>query len=259
METTIFYYTGTGNSLWVARTLAKELGEVELVSISGWMKAKTPINSRLVGVVFPIHMWGVPPRIVKLVTELKSLSPEYIFAVGVDAEQVANALVQLKGIFKKNGMLLSSGFEVKLPTNYIPWGGPDPKEKQEQKFEAARKKILLIASIIKNRETRPVEKGPLWQRLVYTPLYKLSLPQIPRMDKAFWVDEKCNKCGICSKVCPSENIAMVEGKPTWNQHCEQCLACIQWCPQKSIQYGKKTPAYERYHHPEIQLKDIIKR
>ena len=34
MKTTICYLTGTGNSLWVARTLARELGEVELASIA---------------------------------------------------------------------------------------------------------------------------------------------------------------------------------------------------------------------------------
>ena len=52
---------------------------------------------------------------------------------------------------------------------------------------------------------------------------------------------------------------MIDDKPTWNHHCEQCLACIQWCPEEAIQYGKKTPQYERYHHPEIQLKDMLKK
>lgn len=45
---------------------------------------------------------------------------------------------------------------------------------------------------------------------------------------------------------------------TWLNHCEQCLACIQWCPQEALQYGKKTPAYERYHHPEIKLQDLLR-
>ena len=63
------------------------------------------------------------------------------------------------------------------------------------------------------------------------------------MDKQFRVDDKCNQCGICGKVCPSENITMQEGKPVWNHHCEQCFACLQWCPKKAIQYGKRTVKY----------------
>jgi len=258
MEITIFYYTGTGNSLWVARTLVKLLGDAEIVSISDWMKEKRPIYSEVVGVVFPVHMWGVPPPIIKFISEIKALSPRYIFGVAVDAGQVANTLVQLKNIFKKNGMTLSSGHEIKMPSNYIPWGGAEPREKQEEKFESAKRKLPVIISTINNKEIKPVDKGPLWQRVFFTLLYKLSYTQIPKLDGKFWVDEKCNHCGICSRVCPAENIIMVEGKPSWNHRCEQCLACIQWCPEKAIQYGEKTPIYERYHHPEIQLKDMLK-
>jgi ferredoxin len=259
MDVTIFYYTGTGNSLWVARTLAKLLGEVEIVSISDWMKEIKPVQTNVVGVVFPVHMWGVPPPIIKFISQIKTLSPQYLFAIAVDAGQVANTLVQLKDLFKQNGMTLSAGWEIKLPTNYIPWGGPEPKEKQEQKFESARGKISTIASVVKKKEQRPVDKGTFWERGLFTLLYKMSFPQTPGLDRSFRVDEKCNKCGVCGQVCPAGNITMVEGKPTWNHHCEQCMACIQWCPQAAIQYGKKTTAYGRYHHPDIQLKDILKK
>ena len=46
-------------------------------------------------------------------------------------------------------------------------------------------------------------------------------------------------------------------RPAWLRHCEQCLACIQWCPQEAIQFGKKTPHYKRYHHPEVTLQDML--
>lgn len=77
------------------------------------------------------------------------------------------------------------------------------------------------------------------------------------MDGKFCADEKCNSCGICEKICPSNNITLIEGKPDWHQKCEQCLACIQWCPQEAIQYGKKTIKYKRYHHPQVKLKDMV--
>jgi ferredoxin len=258
MKTTIFYYTGTGNSLWVARTLAGLLGDAEVISISDWMREKRSVQSESVGVVFPVHIWGVPHRIIDFVGEIKAFSPRNIFAIAVDADQVANTLVQLEKVFKKYGMTLLSGYEIRLPSNYIPWGGAEPKEKQEQKFMTAKAKLSNIALAIKNREKTPVEKGPLWQRIIFTLIYKLSFSKVPAMDGKFWVDKKCIPCTICGRVCPAENITMIDGKPTWNHRCEQCLACIQWCPEKAIQYGNKTSAYERYHHPEIQLKDMVK-
>jgi flavoprotein len=85
----------------------------------------------------------------------------------------------------------------------------------------------------------------------------MSFKQVPKMDKRFWADEKCNSCEICYKVCPDGNIEMKNEKPSWLHRCEQCLACIQWCPQEAIQYGKKTVKYQRYHHPEVTLKNML--
>jgi MinD superfamily P-loop ATPase len=89
-------------------------------------------------------------------------------------------------------------------------------------------------------------------------IYQLAAPHIPKTDKRFRADEKCSRCGICQKVCPVNNIEMIDGKPAWKGHCEQCLACLQWCPEQAIQYGKNTTGRKRYHHPEVKISDLIK-
>ncbi len=242
----------------MARTLAGELGDAEPVSIVDWQEEKTSIDAGVIGLVFPVHIWGVPPRIIQFARELKNLEPGYIFAIAVNAGQVANTLVQLKRILKETGLTLSSGFEIVMPSNYIPWGGPGPKEEQNQRFVSAGEKMSKIAACIKARESRPVEKGPLWQRVLFSFFYKMSVPRIPKMDGKFRADEKCNSCSICSRVCPARNITIQAGRPVWNHRCEQCFACLQWCPEQAIQYGKKTPGYERYHHPGVALKDVLR-
>jgi Dissimilatory sulfite reductase (desulfoviridin), alpha and beta subunits len=256
-RTTIFYFSGTGNSLWIARLLARELGNTDLVSMVNWDKKHHKINSTTIGLVFPVHMWGVPRRVLEFLDYLEALSPEYIFAVAVNAGQVSNTLVQLKKVMQCRGLILSSGWSVVLPSNYIPWGGPGSVIRQKELYAAARTQIADIAPAIGQGFELPVEKGPLWQRIIFTWLYNLSFPHVPEMDKNFWVDDRCNQCGLCVKLCPSRNILITEDKLTWSSHCEQCLSCIQWCPQEALQYGKKTPAYERYHHPEIRAKDLL--
>jgi ferredoxin len=257
LANTLYYYTGTGNSLWIARRLADALGGADILAMRPGPGAEKPGDGRITALVFPVHMWGVPAAVLQFVDKWAPPKGAYVSALAVNAGQVANTLVQLQGVLAARGIALNSGFEFVLPSNYIPWGGPGPAAKREARYSAARGKIAAIARRIGDRETLPVEKGPLWQRLLFTRLYRLSFPHVPGMDKSFWVDEKCNACGICEKVCPAGNIRMGGEKPAWSGRCEQCLACIQWCPREAIQYGKKTPKYERYHHPDVALRDML--
>ncbi len=257
MKTTIFYYTGTGNSLWTSRRLAAEIGDTDLRPMSRMDNSPIKTGSASVGLVFPVHMWGVPGLVLRFLKNLEKDPAKYYFAVAVNAGQVSRTLVQLRNLMRSHGIVLSAGYEVKLPSNYIPWGGPGPAGRLEELHRAAGVKIHEAAARIARKETGPVEKGPLWQRVVFTALYRLTFNMIRKMDRDFWVDGKCNSCAICEKVCPVGNIAMESGTPVWRHHCEQCLACIQWCPKEAIQLGKKTPNYERYHHPEVKIKDII--
>jgi NAD-dependent dihydropyrimidine dehydrogenase PreA subunit len=256
MKTVIFYYSGTGNSLWSARELATRLGDTKLLPMKS-ADAMAAGDSEAVGFVFPVHVWGLPVPVVEFIAKL-SLRPQvYLFALAVNAGQVARTLVQLRDLLAGRGLKLAAGFSVVLPSNYIPWGGAAPVERQNARFASARVKLHAAVSCIANRESGPIEKGPLWQRVIFTAIYKMTFQQVHKMDKDFWCDDKCNSCEICVRVCPAKNIVMKKGRPDWQHGCEQCLACIQWCPQEAIQFGKKTPAYKRYHHPEIALKDMI--
>jgi NAD-dependent dihydropyrimidine dehydrogenase PreA subunit len=79
------------------------------------------------------------------------------------------------------------------------------------------------------------------------------------LDEALWVDEKCDSCGICMRVCPVDNILMSQSEsptPVWQHKCVNCLACYHHCPKEAIQFGKEEPM-ERYRHPEIELEEII--
>jgi NAD-dependent dihydropyrimidine dehydrogenase PreA subunit len=257
MKTDLFYYTGTGNSLWAARILANKLGDAGIIPIS--RIAGKPLDERAdaVGIIFPVHMWGLPRKVIAFVDSLAKDPSRYYFAVAVNAGQVAATLLQLKKLMQSKGLFLSTGFEIAMPSNYIPWGGPGPEEKRIGRIDAARGKLGAIAAAVAKRELAPVERGPLWQNILFTWLNRLASPHVPGMDKSFWVDDRCNACGICKTICPCGNIDLKADRPVWQHHCEQCLACIQWCPQEAIQFGKKTSRYERYHHPEVTLQDII--
>jgi ferredoxin len=259
MGTDLYVYSGTGNSLWTARTVAAELGGgvTGIVPLAHLPAGAAASRAEAVGIIFPVHIWGVPRRVISFVKALEVDPSAYCFAVAVNAGQVAATLVQLQGLLRAKGLSLACGFGLVMPSNYIPWGGPGPQEKQLATITAAQRKIGRIAAAVANRETQPVERGPWWQNLLFTGLNRLAFSRVPMMDRSFKADEKCNGCGVCRAVCPCGNISLApDGRPVWQHGCEQCLACIQWCPQEAIQYGAKTSGYQRYHHPEIRLADM---
>jgi ferredoxin len=256
MKTRLYVYTGTGNSLWVARQLAAELKKATIEFMPCPPKA-FKAQADVMGIIFPVHIWGLPGRVIQFVNHLKVKPGTFLFAVAVNAGQPAATLLQLQRLMATRTLLLSLGYSIVLPSNYIPWGGPGPMDAQQKRFKEAQERLKSIADAVIRQERDKVERGPLWQNILFSLMYRMSFQKVRTMDKKFWADEKCNSCGICSKVCPAANIEMIKEKPAWLHRCEQCLACLQWCPQEAIQYGEKTARNQRYHHPEVILKDML--
>jgi ferredoxin len=255
MKTTIFYFSGTGNSLKVARDLATELGNTEVIPIAEAINRKMDLSAERIGIVFPVYAWGMPLIVVNFLKKLKTA--QYIYAVATYGRMPGGALKQTANLLKSQGMKLSAGFGIAMPGNYTPLYGAIPVEKQQKMFKKEKDKIKDIAEIVKESRESKIERSFFLINWVFSDLlYRLFSPKIPTMDKSFWVDDNCDACGICQKVCPVNNIEILKGKPTWLHKCEQCMACLQWCPKESIQSGKSTPGRKRYRNPEVKLEDF---
>ena len=260
MKTTLFYFSGTGNSLVVARHLAKELGDTEIVPMAKAIKGPISLSADSIGIIFPVYMWGMPLMAAEFVKKIKVEPSKYVFGVATCGGMPCATLVQLSNLLNANGVKLAAGFGIQLPGNYTPLYDAIEAAKQEKMFSKEKEKIKEIAGIVKAGKTAKIEKNSFIQNILLSGLlYRSMSPKIPASDKNFYADEKCNSCGICEKVCPAENIKLENGKPVWQHRCEQCLACLHWCPTAAIQYGKKTAGRKRYHHPETKIDDFILR
>lgn len=258
MIATIYVCSGTGNSIWVARKLAQQFASTDIRPMIFPTNQQVESGADTIGIVFPVRMWGLPHRVLGWISRLKVKPETYCFAVAVNAGQVAGTLIQLKKVMTEHGTELASGFSVVMPSSYIPFSGAAPVERQRQLFEAAQARVRTIATTVKDRKKLPVEKGPRWQNILFTALYKMSFPNVPGLDKKFHADNKCDGCSLCERICPAGNITMKDGRPVWQHHCEQCFACLQWCPRTAIQYGTATTKRTRYHHPDIKASDMVK-
>jgi len=261
METKIFYFSGTGNSLNVAKQLAAKLGDIEIISIAKVIKTEIDLSScDRIGIVFPVYAWG-PPRIVAEFVKNQNLKDKYVFSIATYSGFIGGTLVLLNNIIKEKGAKISAGFGLKQPGNYIiGYGNSLPPEEMYNKVaQKTGSKLEQIAEIVKNSKETKIEKSFGFINAITNNVYKAFISHLKEQEKGFWVNDKCINCKRCEKICPIENIKEVNGKREWQGKCEMCMACIQWCPKEAIQYGKGTSKRLRYRHPEIKVEEMLNR
>lgn len=237
----IYYFSGTGNSLYVARHLADELGE-RLCP----MTLPAPTNDEVIGFVFPVYGWGIPNVVEEFVRRYKaSFEGAYLYAVMTCGDDMGYTDRVLE---KALGRKLDAAFSVLMPDVYVclPGFDVDSKEECREKFEKEKESVQLITECVKERQVvRHLKRGPFpWAKTyILRPLFNRYLVT----DKYFRVDAlSCVSCGRCQKMCPVGNILIVDEVPQWQSHCTGCLACYHACPHHAINFGKMTQKKGQY-------------
>lgn len=290
VSTEIYYFSGTGNSLVVARDIVKKT-RGKLIAISSLIdKEIVKINGDMVGIVFPVYHQGIPFIIKRFVDKIDELSGKYIFGVCTYGDSPGISLEYLDNILRLKGGKLDAGFTVQMPYNYITpsfvikdfYSSFTLREinvhKQQKMYANWESRLESVCEIILSRKKSKIEiKAKLIEHLLDRLNLRETLQKkmwlkiagfkgrthltfiesIQLMDSGFKCDDKCNRCGICSKICPVKNIEIIDGKHVWQHHCEQCFACLQWCPREAIQFSKRTSTAKRYHNPNVKLSDML--
>lgn len=260
MQFEIYFFSGTGNSLTVAKDIASKI-DSKLIAIKDVVDKKV-INSEVegIGIIFPTYYMSMPRIVERFINKLDSIENKYIFAiitVGGIAGDIVSKLEQ--AIRHKKGKL-SSSFIIRMPANYIYRSNALPIFLQKRMFKKWNKKIDKIMDCINNQKYDIHKKfNPIMTFLFsrYIEKERISGLFAPDIDKHFWVDNKCNLCGICQNICPVNNIIIENKVIKWKNNCEKCLACIQWCPQQAIQFDNDTIKRTRYHNPNVTLPEMI--
>ena len=276
----VYYFSGTGNSLVVARDIAEKTNG-KLISIPSIMsKDRIETDAQVIGVVFPLHgIFRIPSIVERFVGKLDGISSKYIFAVITYGSMAGGVIKSFHKVVESCGGKLSAGFAVHMPMNNITipfmYSGK-VGDKEEKLFADWRREVNFICEYVSARKEGrfevsnkllvsffyPIDKifarwriESKYNKLTNSNLNKDEL--WPMMDVSFHFDEKCDGCGICSRICPVNNIKMVDNKPSWQHHCERCMACLQWCPKEAIEFGKESVGRKRYHHPDVKLSDML--
>ncbi|MBR6438700.1 MAG: EFR1 family ferrodoxin [Bacteroidales bacterium] len=247
----IIYYSGCGNSEFIAKSIADALNE-QLVFIPEAQRENrfeySLSEGEKVGFVYPIYSWR-PPRLVENFVKNLRLNGEasYVWTAVTCGDNVG----ETENIFRKElkdiGLNLDAAFCFVMPNTYVNFMGMsvDREEVANEKIAKAKEKLPKVIEMIAAKKSfSDMIKGGLPRfksNFIGKAFYRLLVS-----DKPFLSTDECVSCGTCVKVCPLQNITLEDGRPRWHGNCTTCNACYHHCPKHAIQYGKKTQGKGQY-------------
>ncbi|MDR0709579.1 MAG: EFR1 family ferrodoxin [Spirochaetaceae bacterium] len=251
--TKIFYFSGTGNTLWSAKKIAETLdGVCELFNIGVLMrKPAETIEADRVILLFPAYAYQAPLLVRRFFIRSEFRSP-YIAALTTFGTNPGGSLAEVYRIFRRKKTLVSYFAAIPCVENYIPVFGPPSEETKQRRLDLQKNATEKIAGDILRRNTNSVWPWRLFSMCISS-LFRLTCPFL---GKGFKVKAACNGCGICAGICPAANITMEGERPLFSSRCEQCQACLNWCPRRAIEYIRYDSDTVQYHHPGVEVSEM---
>ncbi len=116
MAAEIYYFSGTGNSLYISKELCKRLSNADVIPIAS-LNDKEIIDPKtsVMGIVFPVYYNDIPNIIKHFINKLENIEGMYIFAICNYGGAAGSSLKNLKYLLKNKGGALSAGFGIHMP------------------------------------------------------------------------------------------------------------------------------------------------
>ncbi len=245
----ILYFSGTGNSKYIATILAKELNE-QAISANELIKNGKLLEKQGERIIFlsPVYAWRLPRIFQEFIERcsLKNCKAYFVFTCG---DGIGNAEKHVRKFCHEIKLEVLGVYPIVMPENYIAMFKAPPKEEIPKIIESATLKAKELAKRIKNGEPLPKVKKGVFGRLLSSKMVNGGFYAFCVSAKRFYVTDKCISCGKCQRECVYGNVIMTNGKPVWGKNCTHCMACICKCPTFAIEYGKKTKNKDRYVCP----------
>lgn len=250
-ENVIFCYSGTGNCLDMAKTIARELGDTDIILMRKEPAVTDVRDAKRVGFVFPCYGGGLPGGVEESLRKIQVGLTAYTFGVCQYAGYMGSGLYKLNSIIPLRYWTAVSHqctciwllpHSVMLP----PVTPAMAQRRADKKAKQIAQAVLSGAVSPKAPPKKPVNQleSSIWPKIVAGKAQK------------FAVSDACVACGQCARLCPRGNIRIEGGRAVIGGNCIQCLSCLQYCPQQAISIGRITDRREHYHNPNVTAAEL---
>jgi ferredoxin len=246
----LFYFSGTGNSLHIAKTLAKGLnGKVRSI-VSALEEKYFEIDSDIIGIIYPVYCLRAPKIVIDFAKKIKKKNKDaYVFIVANCGAIEGNALQDIDEIINPD-----IGFVLFMPDNSIAF--PTHPDKHKPMLEKAEQGMKEILEIVSKRKKVDLPKRIKFFDIVGSCTMEYMKLNAKRQKAS---EKKCTHCRTCIQTCPVGNITLRNKKIIFGKDCQYCFGCIQVCPENAITFGLlKKKKKNAYTHPHIIPQEIGK-
>ncbi len=254
----ILYFSGTGNSKYIAEGLSYRLGDV-LISINDKIRnndnAVRQYGGQLV-IVFPVYVGRIPKLVEQWITGTH-LRSQPVYFIGTCSHIAGNIEPYLRALARKKHLRYMGFLPIFMPQNHICIYPHDKAALERRKLSTADRRTEYAHSVISQQKHFPKYAPTPYEYVLsgleYAPFYRFMVGA-----KKFRVTDKCVGCGLCEMSCLLNNVKILNRRPCWGNSCTHCMACIGRCPQKAIEYGSITLKRKKYHCKGFDLKKFEK-
>lgn len=247
----IFYFSGVGNSRWVAQQIAKALDEqlifIPEANISE--RSYELLEGERLGFIFPTYAWGVPTFVERFIQHLNVQNVGYLWMVTTCGDDTGMTYEIFCKAVEQRGWKCDAAWAVQMPESYIclPGFDVDTPEKEKRKYEQAKGRITDIIQALQEKRTGIADTLPGSFKWAKSHIIRPFFNRFLITSHPFHADKRCIGCGHCAWVCPYHNIKMTEGKrPQWGTDCVLCLRCYHSCPEHALHWGRMTQKKGQY-------------
>ncbi len=243
----VIYFSGTGNSKYIAELMAKRLGDSAADAALSIKTGEHPSFASEKPYIFvaPVYAWRLPRVFRDWIEKCGFSGNKKAYFVLTCGDDIGAAGSYIENLAEKSGFEYMGTAAVIMPENYLVMFDPTPEEEDEGIIiSAAEHTARLCDKIIAERpfdKTKPSLLGHLESGIVNSSFYFFYIGA-----RKFYATDACISCGKCVKDCMLNNIRLSDGKPKWGKDCTHCMACICGCPTEAIEYGKSTKGRRRY-------------
>lgn len=252
----IFYFSGTGNSKYVAERIAKTT-EDRIISIEKAIQDslfdyKVNVGERI-GFVSPTYYYGLPKIVEKFLAEvqLDTEGRHFVYLVLTMGGSTGHTGKSFRQMMAEKGLHPDALFSVKFPDTWTPLFDLSDRKKVEKTLAKADPAVEDICRKIASREKGDFDRNKGFWRF-FSKLTRNAY--YGQTTEKFAVSNACVSCGLCVSSCPDSAMKLENGKPVWVAGtCDFCLRCLHRCPQFAISFGKSTQKHGQYVNPKVKI------
>jgi Dissimilatory sulfite reductase (desulfoviridin), alpha and beta subunits len=232
------YFSGTGNSRYAVEVFCREYDKNTIAySIEDDNALKAVNGADVIVFSYPVQFSTVPKIMRDFITDNKELwKNKKVFVIATMGLFSGDGSGMLGRLLQGYGAEVIGGLHLKMPDSIADEKAlKRPLEKNKELVKKAEQKIK--ESVRQMKEGHPTQEGigPLYRLAGFWGQRAYFGHKTREYSSKLKIDEgKCIGCGKCEKLCPMNNITIVERKAVSGDRCTMCYRCINKCPKEAI-------------------------